>query len=505
MRTVSKCIPLLILLIALSCLPSSEAESLIHVAPSKVRVGEIVDVDVRKESDAVSLIYRLTRNGELVFQGKEDTHFQSSFCPREEGNYTLDVSVQCGNGTVLTDQTQIQVSGTVAFQQGKDLIYSQKDGTWKDKAYSKSDLENAGCAIFTLSHALQRIGLRGENLEPQQMASSYKSCYSRYGTMNNRLIERAAEDFGYSTKKELIKSKAELKESLQFGDQFSFGIVTGHIALMTAIDSEYDKVLIIDSSPSATFERIKRGNIYYLENGEYLKASDPGDIPESRYYFETRLYGGLAYYMDLEYCARRGGRLIRPSWFYLKSDSESYAVSMVSLGTGQSIILADQQYQTVPTRELKWGEDDESRLAISVGSRSMIMVNAERKRISTIPPYTIVPVLKTEDGKACVVYQNKRGYIKLKEAEILKPLQGEILTGVLSVNGKTDGKAMIKVRIGPSEKNHILESWRVGTEVTLLDEEGEYRLVEANGKRAWIKKDYILTAEQSVQKTSENE
>ncbi len=495
MQAVHRCMPLLILLFSLGCLNFSEAEGLIRAVPSEVRAGEIVDVDVRKDSDAISLIYRLTRNGEPVFQGKEDTHFLSSFCPREEGNYTLEVSVQCADGTVRTEQTEIQVSGTSAPQQGQDLIYSQKDGTWKDKAYSRSDLENAGCAIFTLSHALQRIGLRGDNLEPQQMAVDYKSCYSKYGTMNNRLIERASKNFGYTTKNELVKSKAELKESLQYGDQFSFGIVNGHIALMTAIDPKHDKVLIIDSAPSATFERIKRGSIYYLEDGEYREASDPGEIPGSRYYFETRFYGGLAYYMDLDYCARKGGRLIRPAWFSWQDDPGSVNVRMISLGSGQCVIQAEQQTLKVPTRELKWGEGGETKLAISAGNKSIILYNTERKRISTIPPYTLVPVLKTEDGIATVIYQNKRGRIKMDDVEILDPLQGESRTGVLSVNGKTDGKAMIRVRVGPSEKNHILESWRVGTEVTLVDEEGEFWLAEAGGRRAWIRKDCVVSGE----------
>ena len=35
-------------------------------------------------------------------------------------------------------------------------VYSQRDGWWENVPYRKSNLSHSGCAIFTLSHALQR-------------------------------------------------------------------------------------------------------------------------------------------------------------------------------------------------------------------------------------------------------------------------------------------------------------------------------------------------------------
>lgn len=503
-RLLLRLLPLFSLLMLQYGMPA-KAENWISIMPSEARVGEVVDVDVKKEEDAVSVIYKLSCDGEPEFLGKEDTHFQSSFKPRKKGKYTLEVSIQYTNGDTKIGQAEITVTEETAPSTEKPQIYSQKDGWWKDKVYSRSDLENAGCAIFTLSHAMHNMGYNGKETDPEQLAVTYKSCYTKNGTANSRLIARAAEDYGFTTKNGLLKSKAEIKEALQYGDQFSFGIVLGHIALMAGIDSENDKVLIIDSAPSATFERIKRGKIYYFAEGEYQEASDPGDIPGSRYFFETQFYGGLSYYMDLEYCARRGGRLIRPLWLYIGDESGKKEAELISLGTGRSTVLTGKKEITIPTHELKWGLDSKPKLAIARGNKSIRMWNAEKKRIATIPAYTLIPVLKMENERACIVYRNSRGYIKLEDVEILEPIDGDYKTGILAVEGKTEGRSQIKVRTGPSEKFRILESWLVGTEVTIVGSEDDFLCVEANNRRGWIKQDYIITGEQHGQKIDERE
>ena len=503
-KVLRRFLPFFSLLVLLCCL-SAKAESLLSIMPLKARVGEIVDVDVKKGEDAISVIYKLTCDGEPVFTGEEDTHFQSSFRPRKEGTYILEVSVQYNNGDIKTEKAEVTVAEESVTRPENSQIYSQKDGWWKDKAYSRSDLENAGCAIFTLSHAMHNMGRNGEETKPEQLAITYKSCYTKNGTANSRLIARAAEDYGFTTKSGLIKSKEDLKEGLKYGDQFSFGIVLGHIALMAGIDSEKNKVLVFDSAPSATFERIKRGKIYYFADGEYREASDPKDIPNSRYFFETQYYGGLSYYMDLEYCARRGGRLIRPLWLYIKDESGIKEAELIFLGTAQSTILAGGKKITLPTQDLKWGLDSEPKLAIAKGNKSISMWNTERKRIATIPAYTLIPVLKMENERACIVYQNNRGYIKLEEVEILEPIKGEYQTGILAVEGKTEGRSQIKVRTGPSEKYRILESWPVGTEVAIVGKEEDFLWVEAKNRRGWIKQDFILAGEKNGQKTDQGE
>ena len=65
--------------LALSC---ASAEVRVD-APAEAEAGGIVDVLVRAGEGAETVTYTLTCDGKSVFQGKPDTHFASSFRPRQ--------------------------------------------------------------------------------------------------------------------------------------------------------------------------------------------------------------------------------------------------------------------------------------------------------------------------------------------------------------------------------------------------------------------------------------
>ena len=481
----------LLILLALLTAAGSGAEVKVSAVPGTARAGDVVDVQVKTDGSPACVVYILKNNGETVFSGKEDDHFEASFRPRLEGEYVLEARVIYEDGTTETGTAAVSVSGTRDPEQGSETVYSQKDGWWKTAAYSKSDLEKAGCAIFTLSHALQRMGRTGDDILPEQLAETYRKCYTKNGTANARLIWQAGQVYGYTTANGLYKQKAELRESLRDGDMFSFGIVLGHIALMSGIDEKGDKVLITDSAPSATFERIKKGKIYYLEDGEYKEAREPGEIPGARYYFETGFYGGLEYYMDLEYCARRGGRLIRPAWLFWRSGENATGAEMIQAGAGISIISVNGKQQSVPTRDLLWGGNGKPVLAVVTEKKNILLRNAEGKRAGTVPSCTILPVLEERGEMLYVQYGGQRGYVRKNAVEITEPLQGDIRTGRISVNGNTSGRATVKLRFGPSEKHRVVSSWKTGTEVCVITESGDFLQVEAKGTRVWVHRDYL--------------
>lgn len=472
------------------------AEARVTAAPAEARVGETVEIQVlpgEVESEGAKVIYALSVDGKNVFQGEEDDHFTAAFSPRKEGTYELQAAVVFADGTQETASVQIPVSGRKEDVQGPEMIYSQKDGSWKDKVYAKSDLDNAGCAIFTLSHALQRMGWTGEDIRPETLAVTYRKCYTKNGTANARLIYQAGQVYGYGTGNNLQKNKVELREGLRNGDLYSFGIVIGHIALMAGIDEAGQKVLVVDSAPSATFERIKKGKIYYLADDAYVEAKTPGEIPGAEYFFETGYYGGLSYYMDLEYCARRGGRLIRPRWLSYSGADGKIGAALEEIGIGESRITVNGKEMTVPTRTLTWGETQSGSLAVVTEKKNIRLNSAEGKRIGAIAPGQILPVIREEEDRLMVIYKDDRGYVQKDEVERVEPLEGEILKGKISVNGSTSGRATVKVRFGPSEKQKIIENWKTGTEVTLLGKEDAFWQVEAKGKRGWIHEDYITT------------
>lgn len=193
------------------------------------------------------------------------------------------------------------------------VLYSQCDGFWKDKPYRYSTLEHSGCAIFALAHALQMLGYEGEEITPQALADTYAFCLLEGGTMNSTLIGHAGDDFGFKTRYELYHNLGDILSRMDRGAVYSFGVVSGHIAMVAGVSEDKTKFRIIDSAPSATLERIKGGQIYYQnESGAFVPVSDLADFPGSVYYIETNSFGGLEYYLDAGYVSRQGVRLILP-------------------------------------------------------------------------------------------------------------------------------------------------------------------------------------------------
>ena len=192
-------------------------------------------------------------------------------------------------------------------------VYSQKDGWWADKAYRESNLQKSGCAVFTLSSALYRLGVTGEDMLPDQLAITYAQCLTSTGTNNERLLREAGKVYNFKTQSELIESQKKIVSLLGEGCLFSFAIVRGHIALADGASADGKYIHVADSAPSATLERIKGASLYVLqEDGKMTAVESLTEIPGARWYLDTEDFGGLEYYLPLSYVARRGVRLIRP-------------------------------------------------------------------------------------------------------------------------------------------------------------------------------------------------
>lgn len=284
----------------------------IHMEPEDVHAGDVIRFTAEYDEDCE---YRFTvTEGKKEIRGKKNSHGEVYYRPRKEGFHCLEVTVYDRDGNEKTGEIYFDVGK--AEQDGtpdnRDFtLYSQKDGWWTDKRYSSSNLSDSGCAIFTLAHALQRLNYEGDRIRPEKLAVKYAFCLVDGGTLNETLIGRTARDFGYTTQKELIENRKTITDKLQNGAVFTFAIVKGHIALAAGIDG--DKIMIIDSAPSCTLERIKNGKMYTEnETGDFTEITDLAQVPGARYFFETDQYGGLIYYLDLDYVAKRGVRLIQP-------------------------------------------------------------------------------------------------------------------------------------------------------------------------------------------------
>lgn len=216
---------------------------------------------------------------------------------------------------VRVGENAVPVSVRTVLTPSDITLFSQTDGWWQDKKYSISNLETSGCAVFSLSHALQLLGYTGEEITPERLAKTYAVALMKdgSGTMNSSLVGRAGDDFGFKTRYELYENPSTIRQKAAEGAVFSFSVVNGHIACVAAVSEDGQKCLIIDSAPSATFERKGDEPVYFLsQDGTFQLAHTPADIPGIEYCIETNSYGCGVYYLDMAYVARRGVRLIQP-------------------------------------------------------------------------------------------------------------------------------------------------------------------------------------------------
>ena len=501
---------------------SAAAEARITFSPENPKMGEYVDITVTPDREgALGVRYELSTPNGVVYKEKEkdkkeSAHYTASFRPREEEDYTLTAVIVYGKKDTESVSVTIPVSGSVPVQEGADVIYSQKDGWWHDKTYSKKhhrSLEKAGCAIFTLSHALQRLGLSGEGVMPDRLAEKYTGMYIEgRGTDNERLLFTAGADFGFQTHQDLIESEAELTTWFRHGSRFSFMIVIGHIAYADALSEDGTKVHVVDSAPGATWERIKNASLYVQnEDGSFTAVKSPEEIPGCRWFFESGEYGGLEYWLDLSYCAKQGMRPIRSAWLSLNGEpvtASEYAGALVS-----KVAVNGGESQRVNTRDLQWTTTgaDSPQLVQVTGKKGAAFLDGNGKKkegVSKPIPYgTMLFVLEVTDKHYYVAWKDGFGYIKRDTAELLPVSGDDFRTGLISLNGKTAGTSPVNVRKDPSPKGKSIGEWKPGTPVAVVSKVSDFYLVEGKGLRGWVNAKFLTLegADEDGQKIDEGE
>ena len=290
-----------------------EGEITMTLSAETLAVGEVLDITVAAWENCQTQ-YALAFNGKTIIESEFGDHFAAAYRPREAGEYVLTVTVTDKQGLTCKQEAAFTVDGNLPVQDGLSEVYSQKDGWWKDKKYRHSNLGKSGCAIFALSHALERMGHTEIEILPENLAVKYAYCLiPNEGTSNELLINTAAKDFGFTTRKTLYSDKKQILQLLDEGAYFSFSIARGHIAMVSGKSEDGTMIRVVDSAPSATFERIVNCSPYYqTRSGAFRAALSLDDLPGARWYFETGEYGGLEYWLPIDYVAKRGVRLIQP-------------------------------------------------------------------------------------------------------------------------------------------------------------------------------------------------
>lgn len=297
--------------------PSTDAGEPVYVraemSRDRLALGQEIDVTLSCKDDALCRI-KVTKDGKTVMKERALTSRIFSYRPRETGVYQMELIVSEPAGGTIGYELRFSVEPVqAAAQHDGFVLYSQKDGWWLDKKYSRSNLDQSGCALFTLSHAMALLGKASPDTEPAVLGKTYAAYLAESGTVTSNLLAAASRVFGFKTEKDKIGDAQRIVQLFDEGAVFSFAIVNGHIALAAGMSEDGTKVRVVDSAPSATMERIE-GAQMYLEDGQggWKAITSLWDVPGARYYPETDQFSGMEYYLDLDYVAGRGVRMIAP-------------------------------------------------------------------------------------------------------------------------------------------------------------------------------------------------
>ena len=473
----------------------------VSFTPAAPRAGDYVDVTVTAGGDVKGIRYRLSMDGEKIFQSKKDeSRLTASFRPRKEGIYTLEVTVTLEGNRSETASVIIPVSGSAPEQRGQDVIYSQMDGWWSRVVYSKDykrTVESSGCALFVVSHALQRMEIESDAALPDRLAWDYHKCYIEgVGTGTEALITQTSLDFGFETEHLPVRTEDEIVSFLKRGDMFSLGIVKNHVVLADGIDEEYRKIHIVDSAPGVTFSKLKGTPVYVRAgDGSWQAISSADGIPGIRWFFEKSQFGGAGYWLDLKDCAARGMRLIRRPWLILAGEEGEKTVSADWFGTVQSSVIEDQKAKTVPTSSLNWfcdGTDSPRQLGVVTKERvTLTHRNGEAvSKYRPIPWGRVLAVLRADEERVYVFWRGVFGYLKRSDVKLTGVPDQDYSLAVISGEGKRKDSTVRGYREKGGKGTAVAE-WPVGTEVAILERANGFCLVEGLGCRGWIQEKYL--------------
>ena len=469
------------------------------IAPDKAAyaLGEPVRLTVTGDREIRACRYTVALDDETVFaQKKDDRHTDVYYLPDRPGVYRADAEI------TFTDKSKASVSCwfrvlDLPALAAPDSLYSQKDGSWKNVKYGTEEMETSGCAIFTLSNALHFLGLTGEETEPAALASRYGFCLNDGATVNARLIRHAAQDYGFLTQEALVTSQDAVRDLFRDGAVFTFSVARGHIAFACELSEDGTKVRIVDSAPSATMDRIRSSPLYLREeDGSFSTVVDLEVLPGAKYYLTTGQYGGLTYWLDLSYVAKRGVRIIAPYWLTVSTENGDEPAKLSALGTVSSTVILDGQETSVPTGALSWRrEAGAPKAAWVTGGKDAEVADSGGAKIGKAARGTLLPLIAEEEDRLLVRFEDRPGYLSKEDAQAVSIPPETYREGILHVKGTVTGKSKVSCRRSPLENSVRIGQWPTGTKVLLLAEQDGYFLAEADGLRGWVSAKNVQTAD----------
>ena len=179
-------------------------------------------------------------------------------------------------------------------------------------------------------------------------------------------------------------------------------------------------------------------------------------------------------------------------------EGNSEPITLQQLGAARSIVHNGAEFKAVPTEDLYWESeaDDEHRLAIihapKTGKATLrASASSKAKSLGQCEAGRVVVVLKVGSTFSRILYDGQEGCV-LTDALLFTAAvpEKDHATATLCYNGRTDTAATISVYADQSTQRKIGQ-WRVGNEVVVVSESGDWREVEIDGWHGWVKADFL--------------
>ena len=156
---------------------------------------------------------------------------------------------------------------------------------------------------------------------------------------------------------------------------------------------------------------------------------------------------------------------------------QTQAVEVVYMGIGQSMIRLDGREKLVNTVDLSWKTEAPEDKVLAVvdtpkGGYAWLRREPNNKitnpKIQQVRTDSVVRVIAAGKNWTLVDYNGTRAYVQSSSLEFFRNDHTDFDTGLLSVNGKTQGKDSVHIR-SRDKGCRDLGEYRLGTPITVFD------------------------------------
>ena len=262
-----------------------------------------------------------------------------------------------------------------------------------------------------------------------------------------------------------------------------------------------------EDTPSTTRTENSDGTITIVDNGKtYIENPDgsitveSGSIQTVEGEKENGLTGDEAWALSMANAAIANGGYTE-TWYFDGSGSMEEVI-VAYMGVYRSMVWLNGEEMLVNTSNLIWTTEAplEKVLAVVTAKTYARLFEKSTKKSTILDKVycgTVMRVIKTDKNWTLVDYKGIRGYIQTDSLKFYENEAREYRAGyVATKSGHTYGDSTVHVRNDP--KGSQQEEYRVGTPITIIEDDGKWCRIEVEGHMCYILKEFTVYAEEGT-------